>query len=191
MRQRHARRLHVPVQPFPPEGWFAGKREILFHLKYFSFCFQVVGGLSLKLKSPFAGKKQVVIWRLAFAGRVLAPRFEWENLEGAFLQNTRVLPHLGEGVLQTWRWCPTLFLCSHERRPLELVITPGDKITSVHFVAERWARRIFHESCRYCGGPSYVLLKDKHQSFPSSPPRKGLEQACLSRISHTGFLLLQ
>lgn len=112
----------MPVQPFPPEGWFAGKQEILFHLKYFSFCFQVVGGLSLKLKSPFAGKKQVVIWRLAFAGGVLAPRFEWENLEGAFLQNTRVLPHLGEGVLQTWRWCPTLFLCSHERRPLELVI---------------------------------------------------------------------
>lgn len=57
--------------------------------------------MSLKLKSPFVGKKQVVIWRLAFREGMLARRFEWKNLEGAFLQNTKVLPHLGEDVLQT------------------------------------------------------------------------------------------
>ena len=53
--------------------------------------------MSLKLKNPFAGKKQVVIWRLAFAEEMLAPGPEWKHLEDAFLQSTRVLPGRG--------WC--------------------------------------------------------------------------------------
>lgn len=46
--------------------------------------------MGLKLKSQIVGKKQVVIRRLIFTERMLAPRFEWKNLEGAFLQNRRV-----------------------------------------------------------------------------------------------------
>lgn len=51
--------------------------------------------MSLKLKSPFAGKKQVVIWRLAFAEGMLTPGLEWKHLEDAFLQSTSVLPGRG------------------------------------------------------------------------------------------------
>ena len=142
----------MPMQLLPPGGVVCSEMRYIAYTA--TFIFLGVGGgegrLSLKLKSLFAGKQQVVVWRLAFAEGMLALRLRGNVWKMHFCKAQECC--LGEegapdSGMVVW-WCPALFLCSRGGRSMGLVnMTLGNKKISAHFIAEMQCvpGEFFHE----------------------------------------------